>query len=276
MEDFAPTQEQLIAWGEIALSMAIDVLIALLILVIGFRIAGFVERRLSAVFSRVEKMDETVSNFLASLGKYAVMFVTIIIVLEQFGVQTTSLVAVLGAAGLAIGLAMQGTLSNVAAGVMLLVFRPFSVGQFVSVAGESGTVKAVTLFTTALDTPDNVRIIIPNSAVWGASVTNFSYHDTRRMDEVYGIGYGADINKAMAIINRLLDEDGRVLSDPERHVSVFGLGDSSVDIVVRAWCKSGDYWGLKFDLLKKVKEAFDAEGIDIPFPTRTMINVQGD
>lgn len=276
MDAYIPDQEKLQSYIDAAIAVGIDILLALLILIIGFKIARFMENRTRSLMGRSDKIDETVSAFLASLVRYAIIGITFIAVLDQFGVETTSLVAVLGAAGLAVGLALQGTLSNVASGVMLLIFRPFTIGQFVEVAGEAGTVKSITLFTTALDTPDNVRKIIPNSAVWGATVVNYNFHDTRRMDEIYGIGYGADIDKAMAVIHRLLDEDDRALKDPERHVSVISLGDSSVNIVVRVWCASGDYWGLKFDMLKKVKQAFDAESIDIPFPTRTVHTVTAD
>jgi len=215
-------------------------------------------------------MDETVSGFLASLAKYAIMIVTIIAVLGQFGVEATSLVAIVGAAGLAIGLALQGTLSNVAAGVMLLIFRPFKVGQFVDIGGHAGTVKGITLFVTELDTGDNVRIIIPNSAVWGSSIKNFSFNETRRVDLVFGIGYGDDIDKAMQVIKATIEGDDRSMNSPEPVIAVTSLGDSSVDILVRVWCKAGDYWGLNWSLLKNTKEAFDKEGISIPYPCRSL------
>lgn len=264
--------DQLIAMGT---DVGITILSALLVVIIGFWLAGIVERRLKALFSKMQKMDMTVGNFLASLAKYVVIVFTVIALLDQFGVETTSLVAVLGAAGLAIGLALQGTLSNLAAGVMLLIFRPFRVGQFVEVGGYSGTVKSVSLFVTNLDTPDNVRITIPNNSVWGSPIRNFNHHETRRLDQVYGIAYDADIDKAMEIINSVIDADDRCLADPERLVAVTELADSSVNIVVRVWCQGSDYWALNWHLLKTIKERFDEAGIGIPFPCRTVYQVAG-
>lgn len=247
---------------------------ALVVLLVGLWLAGFVDRKLRAVLSKSEKMDETVSGFLASLGKYTVIIFTFIIILEQFGVETTSLVAVLGAAGLAIGLALQGTLSNLAAGVMLLIFRPFKVGDFVDVSGEAGTVKAISLFTTSLDTGDNVRITIPNGGVWGAAVHNYSFHDRRRVQLVFGIGYDDNIDKAMDVIRGVVEGDERCFKDPAPVIAVTSLGESSVDIMVRVWCASGDFWPLGWDLTKAVKEAFDKDGISIPYPCRTIYSAK--
>lgn len=255
---------------EQGVDMGLSLLTAVLILIIGFWLSGFVEQRLRKILAKSDKVDPTVAGFFASLAKYTVVAFTLIAVLDQFGVETTSLVALLGAAGLAVGLAMQGTLSNVAAGVMLLIFRPFRVGQVVDVAGHTGTVKAISLFVTALDTPDNVRITIPNGQIWGSPVKNFNHHETRRLDQRYGISYSSDIDKAMEIIHSVIGKDERVMADPEPLVAVIGLGDSSVDIVVRVWCNGADYWALNFALLKAVKEAFDAQGIVIPFPSRTI------
>ncbi|NVJ99201.1 MAG: mechanosensitive ion channel [Alphaproteobacteria bacterium] len=257
-----------------ATEFGITILAAIAVLVIGLWLAGVVERRLNALFGRSDKIDVTVASFLASLAKYTVIIFTGIALLDQFGVETTSLVAVLGAAGLAIGLALQGTLSNLAAGVMLLIFRPFKVGQFVEVAGHAGTVKGISLFMTKMDTGDNVRITIPNNAVWGSSIRNFNHHDTRRLQLVYGIAYGDNIDKAMEVIKGCLDADERCLKDPEPVVAVTSLGESSVDIMVRVWCASGDYWALNWHLLKNVKEQFDKEGISIPFPCRTVYTVK--
>lgn len=245
---------------------------ALAVLVIGMWLAGFVERRLHKLFKKSDKIDDTVGSFLASLGKYLVIIFTGIALLDQFGVETTSVVALLGAAGLAIGLALQGTLSNLAAGVMLLIFRPFKVGQFVQVGGESGVVKAISLFTTMLDTGDNVRIMIPNGSIWGSSISNYNYHDTRRLQVVFGISYDDDIDKAMKVISDIIAADDRCLADPEPLVAVTELGDSSVNIMIRVWCASGDYWALNWSLLKAVKEDFDAKGVNIPYPTRTVYN----
>ena len=253
-----------------ALDMGLSVLGAIAILVVGLWLSGAVKNRLAALLGKSQKMDETVTLFLASLAKYGVIIVTVIALLDQFGVKTTSLVAVLGAAGLAIGLALQGTLSNVAAGVMLLIFRPFNIGQFVEVGGYSGTVKAITLFVTELDTGDNVRITIPNSKVWGSSIKNFSYHTARRLDLSFGISYDTEINKAMAVIKAVIAADERAHTEPEPVVAVSNLGESSVDIMVRIWCASSDRAALQWRLLQATKEAFDREGISMPFPSRSL------
>jgi small conductance mechanosensitive channel len=243
---------------------------AVLILILGFWIAARARAFTVKALDRPLNSDEMLKGFFGSIVRYLVIIATVLAVLGQFGVETTSLIAVLGAASLAIGLALQGTLSNVAAGVMLLVFRPFRVGQFVELNGMSGTVKDLTLFSTELATGDNIQIILPNSSVWGSPLKNYSAHPTRRVDMVYGIAYDADIDKAMSIIKAAIAADDRCHKAPEPLVVVGNLGDSSVDITTRVWCSSADYWGVKFDLTKKIKEAFDAEGVDIPFPTRTV------
>jgi small conductance mechanosensitive channel len=168
----------------------------------------------------------------------------------------------------AIGLALQGTLSNVASGVMLLTLRPFKLGDFIVAGGTSGVVDEISVFTTTLHTPDNVFTMVPNSSIWGSEIKNFSRNATRRNDMVFGIGYSDDIDKAMDVLNRILEEDERVLKDPAPTVAVSELGDSSVDFVVRPWCTREDYWALRFDITKKVKQTFDNEGISIPFPQR--------
>ena len=262
-----PTLDVLVAYG---IEIGLTLLGAFFVLFVGLWLAGFVERRLDSALGKSEKIDKTVANFIASLGKYAVLVFTGITLLGQFGVETTSLVAVLGAAGLAIGLALQGTLSNLAAGVMLLIFRPFKIGQFVEVGGQSGTVKGISLFMTKLDTGDNVRITIPNNSVWGSAIRNFNYHETRRLDQAYGIGYDDNIDKALDIIKAVLAADERCFKDPEPLVAVKGLGESSVDIVVRVWCDASDYWALNWHLLKTIKEQFDANDISIPYPCRTI------
>ncbi|RMB12483.1 mechanosensitive ion channel family protein [Eilatimonas milleporae] len=271
MDFLKQDSEQLDALISAALDLGLSAVAAAVIIIAGFWLAGFIQRRLVALLDRSARMDTTVSRFLGSLAKYAIILVTIIAVLDQFGVETTSLVAVLGAAGLAVGLALQGTLSNVAAGVMLLLFRPFRIGQFVEIGGQSGTVDAITLFTTELDTPDNVRQIIPNSTVWGSAIINYSHHDRRRLDLVFGISYGDDMAKAKAVIEGVLAADSRCQTDPAPVVVIGNLGDFSVDVIVRVWCLSGDYWALKWDLLEGVKQAFDREGVSIPFPTNTVI-----
>ncbi|MBO6827256.1 MAG: mechanosensitive ion channel [Sneathiella sp.] len=243
----------------------LDVLGAIIILIIGNFISKKVPQTLTKIMDK-RNVDKTVVHFLGSLVRMSILIVTLLLVLAQFGVQTASLIAVLGAAGLAIGLALQGTLSNVAGGVMLLIFRPMRVGDFVEAAGHSGTVKAVNLFTTELATPDNVQILLPNSSVWGSAIRNFSFHPTRRVDFLMGISYEDDINKAMDVFKGLIAADERAHKTPEPVVVVSNLGDSSVDITVRIWCDAANYWPLKFDLTKAFKEGLDGADISIPYP----------
>ena len=246
----------------------LDVLGAIIILIIGWWIAGRARAWSFTAFRKIEHIDETLTTFLGNTIRYLVLIVTVLAVLDRFGVETTSFVAVLGATSLAIGLALQGTLSNVAAGVMLLLFRPFSVGNFIEGGGQTGSVKSIGLFVTHMATGDNVEIIVPNSALWGSAIKNFSFNPTRRVDLVFGIGYGDDIDKAMGLIRDVIDADERAHKDPAPVIVVGELGASSVDIITRTWCASGDYWALRWDLLKTVKERFDAENISIPFPQR--------
>lgn len=247
---------------------------AAIILVAGFLVASWAKRAIVEQGYRHERLDDTLFIFLGSLAKYAVIAATVIAVLSRFGVETTSFVAVIGAAGLAIGLALQGTLANMAAGVMLMLFRPFRIGQFIEAAGHSGTVKEITLFTTELATPDNVQIIVPNGAIWAGSIVNYSHHDERRVDLVFGVGYGANLKTAEGAIRRAIEADDRVLVAPEPFVAVSALGDNAVEFTVRVWCASGDYFGLKCDLTRAVKEQLDKSKIEIPFPTRTVIQAK--
>jgi len=251
----------------------INVVGALVIIVVGFMVAGWARRALERALSRSGKMDATLVRFFGSLVRYAIIAFVIIAALQQFGVEATSLVAVFGAAGLAIGLALQGTLSNVAAGVMLLMFRPFKIGDFVDIGGKTGTVKEVGLFTTELATGDNVKIIMPNGQIWGQAIANFSANPTRRVDLMMGIDYGDNIDTAMATINRVIGEETRALIDQDSTVAVAELADSSVNIVVRVWVNAADYWGVRWDLTKKLKEQLEADGISIPFPQQTVHHV---
>jgi len=227
----------------------------------------------SKTIQQIKKLkDDTLKSFLGGLAKYTIFAVAVVTVLAQFGVQTASLIAVLGAAGLAIGLALQGTLSNVSAGVMLLILRPFNVGDFITCGGISGTVKALGLFVTELNTADNVFIFVPNSALWNKEIQNFSRNDTRRQDIAVGISYHDDINKAFKTIQKVLDGENRLLDaqGKEPQIMVSGMGESSVNLTARIWTKASDYWAVKWDLTKAVKEALDKDGITIPFPTRTI------
>jgi small conductance mechanosensitive channel len=240
---------------------------AIAVLVIGRIIAGILRRSTKRGLARAG-VDETLIPFLAGVVYYVASAVVLIAVLGLFGIETTSLVAVLGAAGLAIGLALQGTLSNFSSGVMLLVFRPFKKGDFVEVAGVKGSVAELEIFTTILNTPDNVRIIVPNSSIYGSTITNYSAYDTRRNDLLIGVDYGDDLGVAQKTILRVLEADSRVLKDPAPQVAVSELGDSSVNFVVRPWCKAEDYWSLRFDLTRAIKEELERAGCSIPFPQR--------
>lgn len=251
-------------------SYGLDVLGAIGILIIGVLVANRLAAGTERALKKSDRVDEMLRGFIKSIVKYLVLAITIVSVLNQFGIQTASLIAVLGAAGLAIGLALQGTLSNVAAGVMLLLFRPFKVGDYVEVAGHAGSVKSLTLFLTELATVDNVQIIIPNGQVWGASMRNFSHHADRRLDLAVGIAYEDDMDQAIAAIKGLIANDARCRKDPEPLVAVANLGDSSVDLVIRIWCDAGDYWDLKWDMTKGIKQTLDAQNISIPYPQRTV------
>jgi small conductance mechanosensitive channel len=240
---------------------------ALAVLIIGRWIAGRIRKGVTRALERAST-DPTLVPFLASMVYYLAIAVVVIAVLNLFGVQTTSLIAVLGAAGLAVGLALQGTLSNFASGVMLLSFRPFKVGEYVDVGGTAGTVAEIGLFTCRLNTPDNVQIIVPNSDVYGQTIRNYAANPTRRNDLIIGISYDDDIGKAMETIEKVVTSDERVLKDPETVIAVLELGDSSVNIVVRPWCTKEDYWNLRFDLTRRIKEELEAAGCSIPFPQR--------
>jgi len=249
---------------------------AVVVLIVGWLLAGFLSNTVRKRVNASPRIDDTLGSFAASIIKWLILLVTIIAVLQLFGIQATSLVAVLGAATLAIGLALQGTLSDLAAGVMLILFRPYRLGQYVDIGGTAGTVKDINLFMTELATPDNVQIILPNGKAWGSVITNYSTHPTRRVDFTFGIDYSDEIDKAIGIIADLSVADERVHKDPEPWIRVTGLGDSSVDLGVRLWCNAADYWELKFAMTKKVKEAFDANGISIPYPHSVEIQKKAD
>lgn len=245
---------------------------AVVFLVVGYIVAGLAKRVVRNQINKSGKIDPTIGNFFSSLVRWFILIVVVIAVLQLFGFEATSLVAVLGASSLAIGLALQGTLSDVAAGVMLIIFRPYRINQYVDIGGTAGTVRDITLFATELTTPDNVQIIMPNSKAWGSVISNYSAHSTRRVDLVFGIDYGDSADDAMKVISKLIEADKRISSDPEPWMRVTNLGDSSVDITVRVWCEAADYWDVKFDMTKSVKEAFDDAGISIPYPHQVEIS----
>lgn len=265
-EQTLAVREALDAAVSLITTYGLSVVGGIVILILGWIAAGWLSGMTRRALGKAKGVDATLQGFFASLVKWSVIGFTIIAVLNQFGVETTSLIAVFGAAGLAIGLALQGTLGNLAAGVMLLIFRPFKLGHYVEVAGHAGTVKEITLFTTELATPDNVQIIIPNGDIWNTAITNYSHHPTRRVDFTLGIAYDDDIGQAMEIIRTVIAADPRCHTEPEAQIVVGELADSSVNLIVRVWTDAGDYWPLKFDLTRRFKEALDAGGISIPFP----------
>ncbi|OIQ29163.1 MAG: mechanosensitive ion channel protein MscS [Alphaproteobacteria bacterium MedPE-SWcel] len=248
---------------------------ALVVLILGWIGAGLIASAVRTRINKTPQIDETLGSFVASMVRWVLLAIVLVAVLGIFGIEATSLVAMLGAATLAIGLALQGTLSNLAAGFMLILFRPYKLGQYVDIGGTAGTVKDLNLFFTELVTPDNVQLIVPNGEAWGAIITNFSAHATRRLDITFGIDYGDNIEQAKAVILRLAEADSRVLTTPEPWVRVTNLGDSSVDISTRLWCNAEDYWELKWAMIQGVKEAFDSEGISIPYPHSVEIQKDG-
>lgn len=251
--------------GSMIVEYGMSVIGAIVLFVIGRMVAGWARNKVTAGLTKAGT-DASLVPFFASMLYYVILGVVVIAVLNLFGVETTSLIAVLGAAGLAVGLALQGTLSNFASGVMLLIFRPIRVGDWVEVAGQAGSVKEIALFNTVMHTGDNVRIVVPNSAIYGDVVKNYSWNDTRRIDLTMGIAYGDDIGKAIEIIERVVKGDARTLEDPAPTIAVGELADSSVNLVVRPWCAAGDYWALRWDLIRTLKEELEAGGCNIPFP----------
>ncbi len=248
-----------------AVNYGIKIVGAVVIIVIGFWLARLVTKAIVKAFEK-KKIDSTLSKFLSSIIKTVLYIVVILAALDTLEFKTTSLVAIIGAAGLAVGFALQGSLSNFASGVMLIIFRPFKVGEYISAAGESGTVDEIGIFTTVLNTPDNKVIIIPNAKLTGDNITNFSTKDTRRVDMVFGIGYGDDIDKARQTINQILADNDKILKDPTPAVLLSELADSSVNFSVRPWVKSADYWSVYYGTHEAVKKKFDELNISIPFP----------
>jgi small conductance mechanosensitive channel len=249
----------------IVLTWIVNIALALLIFFVGKLIA----KKLTDITINVMRrsnVDETLLGFLQSVLYGAMLVFVVLAALAQLGIETTSFIAVLGAAGLAVGLAFKDSLANIGSGMMVIVFKPFVVGDFVTAGGESGTVEKITIFQTYMKTPDNKEIIIPNSNIISANITNFSAKETRRVDFVFGIGYDDDLKKAKEVLNQIVNADERVLKDPAPTVAVGELGASSVDFIVRTWVKSGDYWAVKWDITEAVKLRFDEEGISIPFP----------
>lgn len=256
---------------EFLISAAGSVVAAFAILFAGWIISAWLQRRVSALGRKHKQLDDMLFDFLSAIVRYVVLGFAVLFVLNTFGVQTTSVVAIIGAAGLAIGLALQGTLSNIAAGVMLILFRPIKLGDFVDVGGVTGTVKSINLNFTELSDVSNAQVIIPNSAVWGNVITNYSSNDTRRAEWTFGVGYGVNLGQAERIIRETVMADPRSKSDPAPFIQVNNLGGSSVDFLVRVWVDASEYFAYQADMKRAVKEALDSGGIDIPFPTRTIV-----
>lgn len=250
---------------ELAIQYGIKLAFALAIYIVGKWLVGVISRTLQKSMD-ARNVDPTITKFVGSIAYYLMFAFVIIAALGQLGVQTASIVAIMGAAGLAVGFALQGTLSNFAAGVMMIVLRPIKVGDFVTVAGESGTVAEVAIFATTLLTGDNKTIIIANSSVMGGNITNFSTQDTRRIDLVVGVGYGSNIEQVKNELQAIAEAENRILHDKGITIGVSELADSSVNLVFRSWVKSADYWGVFFELNERIKVRFDEVGIEIPFP----------
>lgn len=271
MEDTLTPQAIWENLGPYLLPFGLRAIGALVLVIVGLRIAGWLSGLVRKQAARNPQIDVTLSNFFASLVQWAIIAAVGIATLQVFGVQATSFVAVLGALTLAIGLSMQGALGNIASGVMIMVFRPYKLGDYIEAAGVAGTVKDISLFQTILATPDNIKVIVPNSQAIDDVIKNYSGFERRRVDVTFGIDYDDDMDKAIRIIQSVIDADPRVLRDPEPFVRVINLGDSSVDIASRSWVNSADYWPVRLDITHKVKAAFDREGISIPYPHRTLV-----
>jgi len=238
---------------------------ALATLVIGYLVARLARRLMRRGLARTE-IALALQRFVTQITYVGILVFAIVASLARFGIQTTSFVAILGAAGFAIGFALQGSLANFASGVLLLVLRPFKIGDFVEAGGVSGSVQDIQLFTTVLATPDNVKVMVPNAQIYGGVIRNYNAYETRRIDLAVGIGYGDSIEDAFATALSVMSGDGRVLKDPAPQVMVSELADSSVNLNLRLWVNGADYWAVLFDLTRQVKEAFDERGIEIPYP----------
>lgn len=248
-----------------ALPWGVKIALALVIFYVGRIVVAAVVKVVERLL-RNREMDEMLVRFLSSILRWVLLLFVIIAALSQLGIDTTSLIALLGAAGLAIGLSLQSSLSNFAAGVMIIVFRPFNKGDFVEVAGATGVIDNINIFTTTMTTPDNKEVIVPNGSILASNITNYSARDTRRVDMVFGISYDDDLRKAKKLLEEIIAGDDRVLADPAPVVALSELADSSVNFIVRPWAKAEDYWGLMWDTTEAVKLRFDEAGISIPYP----------
>lgn len=254
---------------ELAMLYGVQVILALTIFIVGKWVAKKIANIVQRVLAK-NNVDPAIQHFVGSLVSWVLIIFVVIASLGQLGIQTASFVAIVGAAGLAVGLALQGSLANFAAGVLILIFRPFKVGDFIEVAGVSGVVQKIQIFTTELHSPDNKKIIVPNGGVISGNITNYSANDTRRVDLVFGVGYGDDINAAKAVLQSVVAAEPKVLQDPAPTIAVVELADSSVNLVCRPWVNTADYWDVYFNITEAAKKALDAQGISIPFPQRDL------
>jgi len=238
---------------------------AILIFIIGKWLARYLSKLLGKILKK-NNVDETLTSFLGNIIYYSLLLMVLIAAAGQLGINTTSFLTIVGAAGLAVGLALKDSLSNFASGVMLILFRPFKVGDYVTAGGQSGTVESIDIFNTILKTPDNQIVIVPNSSITADVITNVNAKPTRRIDLVVGIGYDDNIGKAKSVLEGLIKADSRILSDPAPTIAVSELADSSVNFVVRPWVKTEDYWAVRLDLIEKIKLTFDEKGISFPYP----------
>ncbi|AXX86280.1 small conductance mechanosensitive channel protein [Malaciobacter marinus] len=245
---------------------ALNIAISIVIFIIGKWLVGKLTDATIKLLTKTNRIDETLIKFLKNIIYYSLMVIVALTALKQLGIDTTSFFAILGAAGLAIGLALKDSLGNFASGVMIILFRPFKVGDYVTAGGSSGTVEEISIFNTVLKTPDNQKLIVPNGVITSSTITNVNANEKRRVDLVVGIGYDDDIKKAKEILHEIIKSNDKVLLDEANTVAVSELANSSVNFVVRAWVKTPDYWSVKFDLTEKVKTKFDEEGISIPYP----------
>jgi small conductance mechanosensitive channel len=252
---------------ELVTLYGLKVVAAIVILIVGRWVALGIRRMIKRLMKR-SQIDDTINKFVGNLTYIALLVFVVLAALSQLGIQTTSFIAILGAAGLAIGLALQGSLANFAAGFLMIIFRPFKVGDFIEGAGVAGTVEEIQIFTTSLVTPDNKTVIVPNAKMTSDNIINWTVKGTRRVDLVMGIGYDDDIDKAKQIMQDVLAADDRILDTPSPQIAMVELADSSVNFVVRPWVNAGDYWTVYFDVTEKIKKAFDANNISIPFPQR--------
>jgi small conductance mechanosensitive channel len=251
--------------GEMFTELLTNIVVAAAILFGGIWLSKQARTYINLVMEKRD-VDDLLASFVGNITYIALVAFVVIAALGQLGIQTTSFIAILGAAGLAIGLSLQGSLSNFASGVMIIAFRPFKVGDFIEAGGVSGVVEGIQIFSTQMRTGDNKAIIVPNSNIAGGNITNYSAKEQRRIDMVFGIGYDDDIKKTKQVLQELILSDERILKDPEPVIAVADLADSSVNIVVRPWVKTEDYWNVKFDFTEAVKLRFDQEGIRIPYP----------